>query len=286
MDAKLRSALIELLGREPRNIHSIAGGDIGESSCVRFEDGTHVFAKCYGNGPSEMPDAEARGLRWLREAGTLRIPEVLATRKMSPALLVLEWIEPGSPGPRFDEEFGRALAQLHAKGADAFGFESDNFIGRLPQSNREHDSWVSFYAEERIEKQIRQAIEAKRISSGLAHRARKFLQRLPDLSGPSEAPARLHGDLWSGNLLVDSKGDPCLIDPAVHGGHREMDLAMMKLFGGFSARVFDAYHECRPLAAGFDERVPLWQLYPLLVHVNLFAGSYVESVERILRRYT
>ena len=108
--------------------------------------------------------------------------------------------------------------------------------------------------------------------------------RLPQRCGPAEPPARLHGDLWGGNLLTDEHGAPVLIDPAVYGGHREVDLAMMQLFGGFSARVFDAYHEAHPLAPGWRERAPLYQLYPLLVHVNLFGGSYLGGVRRALRQ--
>lgn len=286
MDVKLRNTLAEALDRDIRDARPISGGDIGESFCVSLDDGTRVFAKRYGEGPSEMPEAEARGLRWLAEAETIRIPAVLATRTASPALIVLEWIDIGTPAQDFDEELGRALARLHATGADKFGFERDNFIGRLPQSNRAHESWVAFYAEERIANQLRRAAESGRVSSKFEQRTHALLERLPELAGPAECPARLHGDLWSGNLIVAADGSPCLIDPAVHGGHREMDLAMMKLFGGFSERVFDAYHEYQPLAPGFEERIPLWQLYPLLVHVNLFGGSYVDSAERVLRRYS
>jgi fructosamine-3-kinase len=200
-----------------------------------------------------------------------------------PAFVVLEWIETGAPRSDHDEQLGRGLAALHRSGAGGFGFEEDNFIGRLHQSNTRHASWASFYAEERIGAQVRLGRKSQRLPAQVAAGLDELLLELPSLCGPEEPPARLHGDLWAGNALVDAAGAPCIIDPAVYGGHREMDLAMMRLFGGFSARVFEAYEEAWPLAPGHRERIDLYQLYPLLVHVNLFGGSYVGSVERALR---
>jgi fructosamine-3-kinase len=180
----------------------------------------------------------------------------------------------------FDEALGQGLAALHRFGAPTFGQGHDNFIGRLPQSNTPHDAWPAFYREERLLPQIRMASDRGLLGAGLVKRLDQLLARLEALVGPPEPPARLHGDLWGGNLHVDDRGAPCLIDPAAFAGHREIDLAMMQLFGGFSSRVFDAYEEAHPLADGASDRVPLYQLYFLLAHVNLFGGGYVASVER------
>jgi fructosamine-3-kinase len=280
--AALRARLGELLGSAVTSCRSVAGGDIGESSVVELADGECLFAKCYPGAAPGMASAEARGLAWLAEAGALRTPRVLAHGEAGdglPAFLALEWIEVGAPGPEHDEQLGQGLAALHRAGAERFGLREDNFIGRLPQSNRSHGDWAAFYAEERLAAQLRMAKQAGRLPRPIARALEALIEELPRLCGPEEPPARLHGDLWGGNALVDSAGRPCLIDPAVYGGHREMDLAMMRLFGGFSQRVFSAYDEAWPLAGGHRERVDLYQLYPLLVHVNLFGGSYVGSLE-------
>jgi fructosamine-3-kinase len=198
--------------------------------------------------------------------------------------LVLELVPTGAPACDFDEKLGRGLAALHRFGASGFGLDHDNFIGSLPQANAPIGSWPEFYRERRLEAQLRRAADEGRASTRMRQGFERLFRVLDDLCGPAEPPARLHGDLWGGNLLCDDRGAPCLIDPAVYGGHREMDLGMMRLFGGFGARVFEAYDEVWPLADGHHERVPLYQLYPLMVHVNLFGGSYVGSVEAALER--
>ena len=202
-----------------------------------------------------------------------------------PRFLVLEYLEPGRRNPDFDEQLGQGLARLHRFGASSFGLDHGNFIGSLPQSNRAHPTWAEFFRCERIEPQLERAERASLL--GARHRKMfdALFNRLDDLCGPAEPPSRLHGDLWGGNLHVDDKGDPALIDPAVYAGHREMDLAMMQLFGGFGERVFAAYDEAYPRAPGHRDRVPLYQLYPLMVHVNLFGTGYVGSVERALSHY-
>jgi fructosamine-3-kinase len=210
---------------------------------------------------------------------------VSSGREGEPCFLVLELLSSGRPQRDFDECLGRGLAQLHRAGAPAFGLERDNFIGSLPQRNRAHAGWAEFFWLERLEPQLARAVATGRASSRLRSGLERLASKLTQLVGPAEPAARLHGDLWSGNLHVDEDGAPCLIDPAVYGGHREVDLAMMRLFGGFGESVFRAYQEAWPLAPGHAERVALYQLYPLLVHVNLFGGGYVESVERSLARY-
>lgn len=288
MDSALRDALRFALGAAIKQARRLSGGDINDAFELELASGVSVFLKTNPAAPASMFPAEARGLEWLREANALRVPEVLAVssgHEGEPAFLVLELLPPGRAGRDFDQRLGQGLAALHRFGAGRFGFEADNFIGSLPQRNREHATWAEFFWSERLEPQLARAIEAGRASSRMRDGFERLAARLSRLVGPEEPPARLHGDLWGGNLHIDDAGAPCLIDPAVYAGHREVDLAMMRLFGGFSETVFRAYDEVWPLAPGHAERIGLYQLYPLLVHVNLFGGGYADSVERSLARY-
>ena len=274
-----QAELAGVLGAGVQSSRSVSGGDINEAHELTLEDGRVIFAKTNHGADPQMFPAEARGLGWLAEAGALRVPRVLAA---SPSFLALERIASARRRPDFDEALGRGLAALHRFGAPGFGLDHDNFIGRLPQSNDPAPTWAEFYRSRRIGPQLRLAADHGLASPRMLRDGEKLLAAMEDRVGPPEPPARLHGDLWGGNLLVDERGEPCLIDPAVQGGHRELDLGMMRLFGGFGSRVFAAYDEAYPLAPGHEERVPLYQLYFLLVHVNLFGGSYVASVERAL----
>lgn len=285
MSPELRKALERALGTPVTGTKRLSGGDINEAFEVSLATGASIFMKSHPRPPAGMFEAEARGLRWLAEADAIRIPEVLAASDAPPAFLALELLRPGRRRPDFEERLGRSLAALHAFGAPGFGLDHDNFIGRLPQSNAIAPDWATFFWASRLEPQLRLAVERGLIDAATRARFERLRSALPDLVGPDEPPARLHGDLWGGNLHVNAAGEPCLIDPAVYGGHREMDLAMMRLFGGFGDRVFAAYHEAARLAPGSDERVSLYQLYPLLVHVNLFGGTYVGSVKRALSEY-
>jgi protein-ribulosamine 3-kinase len=283
----LSLALAETLGEPVRSASRIAGGDINDAFEVVLADGRELFVKTNDNAPQGMFSAEARGLGFLAEARTLSVPAVVAVvdAERGPRCLVLELLRSRTRRARFDEALGRGLAGLHAARPAGFGLDHDNFIGSLPQSNRPHANWCDFFRAERLEPQLRLAKESGRASSSLSSAFERLFARLPELLGPAEPPARLHGDLWGGNLHVDASGAPCLIDPAVYGGHREVDLAMMRLFGGFGERVFAAYAEVFPLAPGHAERVGLYQLYPLLVHVNLFGGGYAAQLASVLRRY-
>jgi protein-ribulosamine 3-kinase len=279
VDDRLKKAIGQALGAPLREARPLSGGDINEAYAITLGDGRSCFVKTNRTPPPGMFAAEARGLAWLAEARALRIPSVIAADER---FLVLELISRGPPSPSFDEDLGRALAALHRTPPPGFGLDHDNFIGRLPQSNRAADAWCDFYRDERLEPQMRSAVDRGLVSSALRRSFVRLLENLDRLVGPPEPPARLHGDLWGGNLMCDDRGAPCVIDPAAYGGHREIDLAMMRLFGGFGERTFAAYNEAYPLAFGHAERVRLYQLYPLLVHVNLFGGSYVASVESTL----
>lgn len=288
ISAELAESLRTALGSPVKSTRRLSGGDINDAFELELQSGARVFLKTNARAPASMFPAEARGLDWLRSARALRIPEVLAVSSGGadePSFLVLELLEPSKPAADFDARLGRGLAQLHRAGAPSFGLDHDNFIGSLPQRNRAHESWADFFWNERLEPQLQRAAKAGQAGAKLRAGFERLAGRLSELLGPAEPPARLHGDLWGGNLHVDQQGAPCLIDPAAYGGHREVDLAMMRLFGGFSEAVFRAYEEVWPLAPGHAERVGLYQLYPLLVHVNLFGGGYVDSVERALARY-
>jgi protein-ribulosamine 3-kinase len=288
MDRAARGAIEAALGERIERASPLGGGDINEAFQLGLESGRVVFAKTNRRADSRMFPAEARGLTWLQDAGALRVPRVLAVstgRPDAPTFLVLEYLASREPRAGFDERLGRGLAALHCAGAPSFGLDHDNFIGRLSQRNTPTASWADFYREQRLGAQLELAVQSGAASRAMRQGFSQLFARLDELVGPAEPAARLHGDLWGGNLHVDERGEPVLIDPAVYGGHREIDLAMMKLFGGFGSRVFAAYAEAYPLAPGHEDRVPLYQLYPLMVHVNHFGGSYVAAVERALSRY-
>jgi fructosamine-3-kinase len=282
MDEAVRSEIAERLDASVQEARPLGGGDINDAWAVTLEDGRHVFVKTNRAAPPTLFPREAEGLEWLAEPNALRVPEVLA---VSARFLALELVAPGRPARDHDERLGRGLAALHRSGADGFGWPRDNFIGSLPQDNGGEADWATFYVRRRLEPQLARAVERGRASRTMRRGFEKLFARMPELVGPPEPPARLHGDLWGGNLHTADTGEPVLIDPAVYGGHREVDLAMMRLFGGFGPRVFAAYEEAWPLADGAEERVALHQLYPLMVHVNLFGGSYAGAVERALARY-
>jgi fructosamine-3-kinase len=282
----LGSALERAFGAPVKSAERLAGGDINDAYAVELGDGRRLFVKTNADAPVGMFEAEARGLAWLAAPNVVRVPQVLGIGSGDgSAYLALELIQAGPRRRGFDEALGRALAALHRATPDGFGLDHSNFIGSLPQSNRPSARWADFYRGERLVPQLELAVQRGRASVAMRRGFERLFARLDALVGPDEPPARLHGDLWGGNLHVTADGAPCLIDPAAYGGHREVDLAMMRLFGGFADRVFAAYAEAHPLAPGHAERVALYQLYPLMVHVNLFGGSYAGSVERTLGQY-
>ncbi|MBT6178548.1 MAG: phosphotransferase [Deltaproteobacteria bacterium] len=266
---------------------SVTGGDINQAFKAELSDGRTVFIKTNPSAPSDFFKTEAQGLQWLRKPKVLEVPEVLGqSSEDQPAFLILEWLPSEAPSPDFHQVFGRGLALIHKSHPMQFGLEHDNYIGTLQQANKPEKSWSDFYREQRLRPQLRLACNNQRLGQGCVKALEAVMNRLESILAPEEPPARLHGDLWSGNLHVGPQGKPFLIDPSVYGGHREMDLAMMKLFGGFSQQTFDAYHETYPMEPGWEDRIELHQIYPLLVHVNLFGGHYAGTVERIAKRYS
>ena len=285
MRAELRQALAEDLGAELVSVSRISGGDINEAFRVELAKGRAVFIKSHSDPQPQMFQREAKGLTWLGSAKALRVPKVINFRTEGISYLALEFLESAPRAKDHDQRLGRGLAELHRSGAPSFGFQEDNYIGSLPQDNTEAENWAEFYVSRRLEPLLMAARDAGHLGRSDRVAFDALFSKMPDLVGPIEKPARLHGDLWGGNAMVDDEGQPVLIDPAVYGGHREIDLAMMRLFGGFSEGVFGAYAEVWPLAPGYQERVALYQLYPLLVHVNLFGSSYVSQLERALSVY-
>jgi fructosamine-3-kinase len=263
----------------------VYSGSVNDTFRLETEAG-RFFLKC--NTADRFPSlftAEADGLSILRATGILRVPQVVAQGEQGDTtFLLLEFIAEEEEDPDFQARFGRALARLHRCTNAAFGLDRDNFIGLLPQVNTLHADWAEFLVECRFAPLVKMARDHGRIHPGDAVRFERLYAKLPALF-PPEIPALLHGDLWKHNYMAAKGGEPVLIDPAVYFGHREMDLAMTKLFGGFSPEFYAAYQAEEPLEAGWEARTGLCNLYPLLVHLNLFGGGYADRVSAVLRYY-
>jgi fructosamine-3-kinase len=281
-----------MIGARPIASARLGGGDVNDAYKMRFAEGITVFVKTRLDAPSGFFRAEADGLRWLRETNTVRVPEVIGLRDdpdLSHRFLVLEWLEPTPPAIDHDEQLGRALAGLHRFPCPRFGAAEDGWLATLPLDNRPAANWAEFYATRRLEPLVRLAVDRGLLPTADATRFAALIDRLPELVGPTTGfeagPHRIHGDLWAGNAVVGPGGRPFLVDPAAYGGHREVDLAMMALFGGFGPGVLVAYDEVLPRAVDHEHRRALYQLLPLLVHLLLFGGSYAGAVRRALTAY-
>ena len=257
---------------------------------MRLADGRAVFAKVAAGDLGGIFEAEARGLRWLAEARSVRVPEVLGWDE---ATLAVAWLPAGAPDAHAAEQFGRDLAVLHAAGAARFGTPWPGYIASLPLGDRTGDApavaagpavassagdWASWYASKRLLPYLRRAADTGTLGAADTAVVEEVVSRIGALAGPPEPPSRIHGDCWSGNVLW-SGGRGALIDPAAQGGHRETDLAMLALFGApYLDRILRAYTDVAPLAPGWRARVPLHQLHPLLVHACLFGAAYRQPV--------
>ncbi len=274
----------ELLGSSVIATAPVAGGDIATATRVRLSDGTTALVKTHHQAPEGFFDAEARGLAWLGDAtGGVAVPEVLG---QDHECLVLRWVEPGKTTVDAAAGLGQALAHTHRAGADGFGAEHDGFIGRLPLPNRTAPTWPEFYATRRVLPYLKLARDRGAATEDDAAAIEGVLHRLADLI-PDEPPARLHGDLWNGNVLWGLDGACRVIDPAAYGGHREADLAMLSLFGlPHLHRVLDAYDDEHPLAEGWRDRLGVHQLFPLLVHACMFGGGYGARAAQTARSFS
>jgi fructosamine-3-kinase len=265
----------------------VGGGDINEAFHVTLADGREAFVKTRSDAHPGEYQAEADGLRWLAQPGHIRTPEVL---DVGEDYLALQWVQRGRLHPDGVEELGRGVARTHAAGAPRFGSFAQGppggaRFGSLGLPNDPAEDWPTFYADRRLRPLARIARERDALNAGGVDAVLRVADRMSELAGAPEPPARLHGDLWHGNVMADAGGRPWLIDPSAYGGHREVDLAMLRLFGAPSDRVFEIYEDETPLSEGWEERVGLYQLAPLLVHALLFGGSYRDEAEATAQRY-
>lgn len=286
LKSKLEDLLENKFNKKIRLINSfpVAGGCINKT--FKLQTDTGIFFLKYNNtiAHPKMFELEVKGLNLLRTANAINIPEVIAHAASDDiSFLLLEYIPSSNINSDSWKNFGTSLAKLHKKSNTVFGLDHNNFIGSLHQTNTYKNSWIDFFIEERLEKQIALARNSKCISTALIKKFDSLYKFLPDIF-PKESPSLLHGDLWNGNFIL-SENKVYLIDPAVYYGHREVDLAMTKLFGGFEKKFYEYYDQEFPLEKGFDKRIDIYNLYPLLVHVNLFGISYLSSVERIIKRF-
>lgn len=293
MSSAVSSTLIELLTRSagveitsPLQIRAVGGGSINTTFHISTDHNQHWFCKI--NDASRFPDLfvlERQGLALLEATHTIRVPKVIACEIIDQdQLLILEWIPEGLRNNDFWRDFGRQLAHLHYHTGSSFGLDHNNYMGALHQSNVPSADWVDFFVHQRLQPQIALAADKGLLTA--AHR-RQFQQLYKALTGifSPEPPSLLHGDLWSGNFLCDAAGSPVLIDPAVYYGHRSMDLAMTTLFGGFERPFYEAYAHHYPFPPNYREQWDICNLYPLLIHLNLFGESYLRNILHTIQRF-
>ncbi len=268
-----------------KGVDNVGGGCINEAVKIKTDAGDFFLKWNDADRYPEMFEKEAKGLQVLYDAQSIKIPEIVLCHTVeSVSYLVLEFIKSGNRKTDFWRVFGESLANLHMNTHKSFGLDYDNYIGSLVQRNKQHNEWNTFFVEERLERQILLAMDSGKINTSHVKRFQNLYKYLPEIF-PEEKPALLHGDLWSGNFMVDAGGSACLIDPAVYYGHREADLAFTQLFGGFDTEFYSAYDNILSLEKGFSQRADIYNLYPLMVHVNLLGGGYLHTVETILKKF-
>lgn len=274
--------LAEHFGTALAHRQVLAGGDICQTERITTADGRHLCVKRQPNAPEDFFAAEAAGLQALQRSRTLRVPEVYGCH---PQFIAMEYVAPAPRGSDYWERLGEGLAALHRIPASCFGFERDNYCGTTPQPNPKTENGYEFFAQQRLLHQGQLALSSGHLSGSDLDRLEQLCGRLPELI-PEQRPALLHGDLWGGNIHCDEAGSPVLIDPASYWGWPEADLAMTRLFGGFAEPFYQSYQAQHPLEPGWPERLPLYNLYHLLNHLNLFGSSYYPQVKQILGAYT
>lgn len=266
---------------------SVGGGCINDAQTITASDGKKFFLKQNFNSAKDMFFKEANGLKELKKANAIRVPEVIL---VDTNFILLEQINSGRKSKNFDEDFGKSFASLHKYTSESFGFYEDNYIGSTPQKNipepEKKNNWIKFYFNKRILFQYKLLESNGYADSALRKRISLLEDKIDDILRDSEnIPSLLHGDLWSGNYMIDENGNACLIDPAVYYGNREADLAMTKLFGGFSSAFYKAYNEYFPLPAGYEYRENIYKLYHVMNHLNLFGSGYYHQTISLLDYY-
>ncbi len=283
----LREHIEKKTGQSIISSRQASGGSINQAALVELQNSGTSFLKWNTTADPDLFVKEVKGLDLLRAAGTdLVVPKVIDqdTYSNNIGYLLLEYIEEGSAGATSSEHFGRELARQHKNTKKQFGLDHNNYIGKLPQSNSWHDEWTDFFIDERMEPQLKMALDAGKLSSGISSSFKSMYSKLSKIF-PDEPPSLLHGDLWGGNYFFDSGGMATIYDPAVYYGNREIEIAFTHMFGGFSSDFYNAYNEAWSLHPGFKDRKDIYNLYPLLVHTNLFGGHYGRQVESIVRRF-
>lgn len=283
----IRTVLQNEFNIEIQTDQSVSGGSINRSHKLETDQGT-LFLKWNQSSPDDFFEAEAKGLDLLKSADSgLRIPSVMAWKKPetgTPGFLLMEYIAEGSGTTSDSFHFGEKLAKLHSTQVENFGLSYDNYIGSLSQQNGEYDDWNTFFIKKRINPQLKMAIDSGKLNQRLLANWKRLMSQLDDLLPPTK-PCLVHGDLWGGNYLFDENGNCLLIDPAVYYGHPEMDLAFTRMFGGFSNSFYEGYESVNPLPANFSERIPIYNMYPLLVHINLFGGHYISQFQHFINKF-
>ncbi len=279
----MQQKLEEILDEKIASTSTLGGGSIANSFVIQTESGKKYFGKTYGNNKVILQN-EANGLIELAKSTAIRIPKVIA---VTDDFLLLEFIETGRRRRDFSELFGKQFAKMHRTTSDNFGFFENNFIGSTPQINVPvNNSWIDFFWENRLLYQFILAEQNGHVNSEFRTLFKKLENEFPSiLNGTDEKPTVLHGDLWGGNFMVDENSNPILIDPAVYYGHREADLAMTKMFGGFDSKFYSAYNEEYPLPDDWEYRINLYMLYHVLNHLNLFGSGYYSQAISIIKKH-
>jgi len=290
MVSSLRNLIDEKLSSSSSRLSTIGGGSINDTFRIEASD-SRFFCKV--NSAKKFPglfEKEKSGLLFLQSRNVIRVPQVIwCGEHENMQVLILEWIEQGIRSDAFWKKFGEQLARLHRPSdrdgqAAVFGFHEDNYMGALPQRNTWTANWIEFFIHCRLQPQLDLAEKSGLIKKNDIDQFHRLYQKLEEIF-PTEPPCALHGDLWSGNFLCSDSSEPVLIDPAVYYGHRCMDLGMTKLFGGFDKQFYDAYGHHFPLPKNFEEQADVCNLYPLLIHLNLFGSGYLNSIRTILKAY-
>lgn len=280
--SELKKNIESALNTKVRDIQIKGASKSGQIAVATFEDERRAFIKFSEVDASEMFEVEAAGLRWLGKANAIRVPDVWACEG---SLLVMDLIEQAKPTRNYWSEFGTQLARLHQFGTSDFGWDRDGYIGPLPQNNIPADKWPEFYQLRRLEPLAQQAIDRGLLPRDAIAEFDQLFAKFPELCGPVELPARIHGDLWFGNHMAGPNGEPVIFDPAPYGAHREMEFGMMTFLGGFPKELFDAYNDTYPLAPDWRDRSALYEMYHALTHTLIFGHGFSNAVIERLNQY-
>ncbi|GAB3926567.1 fructosamine kinase family protein [Mucilaginibacter myungsuensis] len=266
-------------------IKPVSGGSINQAYYLATLSGEYFIKFNSANRFPLMFQREQEGLSAIASTNMIAVPQVIAAGELEDdAFLLMEWIPAGISNKKSQTTFGEQLAQMHRHSSSSFGFDADNYMGSLPQSNKRHTNWSDFFRDERLTPMLNIANRKGYLTFNDNHNVEQIYKKLGEIF-PEEPPALIHGDLWSGNYIISKSGKPYLIDPAVSYGHREFDIAMTTLSGGFDRAFYEAYHATYPLQPGWQERLELYNLYPLLLHLNLFGAGYLGQVRQAIATY-